>query len=432
MKRTPYPYQRQGIEFLKERDQALLADEMGLGKSAQAIIAAAKVCSPTGSILIICPASLTYNWKSEIRAWTGEPASVLEKDEIPKSWPRWNIISIDRGKTKGAQRTALERNRWDVVVLDEAHYCKKASSGRHQFVAKLKTGRLWQLTGTPMPNRSPDLFGLLRLASNPLARSHGYFLQNFVGTESRPAPEHQVEKLRSEIQGWALRRTKAEVLTDLPPKVRVEMRAADLRPRHRKTALNDAGSVMAQRHALARAKISSTMTHIDEILLATESKVILFSNYTAVLDHACHHCQTVELGYVRVDGSVTGKNRKVAVERFQSDPKVRVFIGQIVAAGVGLTLTAASYVVFNDLALMPAEHLQAEDRAHRIGAKDTVHAYYMLSDADLDVVLWDALKMKQREVRSIEQEMEAASDSGGVSPQQLLELLERYHRENIK
>lgn len=452
----PYGHQDAGAKFLAGRDTCLLADDMGLGKTLQALIAAESIRPAGAQVLVVCPASLTYNWLKEIRQWIpGVTARVLSSDNLNVE-ATYTLVSYDTAKPRGfakdpdfstpAKRAgtlkanaaqidkpinavfkALLGKKWWLAVCDEAHRLKNTKSQRHQLIAALLIDLIWQLTGTPVMNRPIDLFGMLKLGRHPLGRSRHDFglrycnaVNNGYGWDYTGA-SNQAE-LAEKLSSWMLRREKDKVL-DLPGKLRVEQTIAV--PRAIATIdFATIGEMMSARRKLAVAKADATWERIEDILESGE-KVIVFSEYLDVLDRFSQKCVDASVGFARIDGSVSGQKRQDAVTAFQTKADVRVFIGQTLASGEGITLTAATQVIFNDLSLVPAYHWQAEDRAYRIGQKSRVTVCYMLSNADLDTALWEMLKGKIAVVKTLEGGLQDANQAAEQGAKALFSALKR-------
>ncbi len=413
-----FPHQYTGVEFLlrpRPERGALLADDMGLGKTRQAIIAAHEG-SPEGRILVVCPASLKLNWEREIRLALGGAPDVSVVTGGQARLARWTVVNYDLLRRHHA---ALLAEEWACLILDEAHYLKNRRSQRSQLVVggerkgkrlgRLPGGRIrgladraervYLLTGTPLTNRPLDLFALLKALRHPLgddllpfALRYCAAFQTEHGWDMNGASH--LDELHDRLSGVLLRRRKSEVL-DLPPKLRTYMPVAvDLSayrrvwtdyvaklatrkrvPRHMLLA-----EVAKLRHAAAIAKIPAAIALAAEIREAGE-KVIVFTCHQVVVDALVAHFGAEA---VAVTGSHSGPERQAAVEAFQTDPAVGVFVGNLQAAGTGLSLTAATQVVFVDYSFVPAEHLQAEDRPYRIGQTNAVTVTYLSAVETLD------------------------------------------------
>lgn len=412
-----FRHQLEGIDFLlrpRPYRGALLADDMGLGKTRQALIAAHDA-HPQGRILVVCPASLKLNWEREIHAVLGaQDVSILGRDE---GLSRWTIVNYDRLRS---HQNALFGEDWACVIVDEAHYLKNRHSQRSLLVlggdhrprkrGKLPAGRIRGLveraervillTGTPITNRPLDLFPLLRAIGHPLgddlmryALRYCAAFQTEWGWDMGGASH--LDELHAKLADVLLRRGKDEVL-DLPPKLRTYMPVeVDLvayrqvwldyvqRLAKRKRRMPRAmllAEVAKLRHAAALAKIPAAIAHVEAVLEAGE-KVIVFTCHTAVVEALMTRFGPEA---VRLTGEDGAAQRQAAVDAFQTEPGVRIFVGNLVAAGIGVSLTAATQVLFVDYSFVPAEHLQAEDRPYRIGQPNAVTVTYLSALGTLD------------------------------------------------
>ncbi len=410
-----YGHQDAGIRFLLARPRCLLADDQGLGKTLQTLIAINTV-GPGKRWLVLAPKTLVQNWFVEAKKWTPRISASMARGGAPCADTSLVFCSIDSAKVVGGPlyRSLLDR-RWDGLIIDESHLCAKPTSKRWKAAKAIaaKSERVWLLSGTPMQNRPMDLFGLLRLTGHELgADRHRYGMRYCAAKQGGYGWDYSgssnVGELAERLSAWVLRRTKDEVL-DLPPKIRSECwcdvpaSVAAARPR-------TIDALMRDRAALAKAKIDATWERVRSGIDAGE-KVIVFTEYLAVIAELRERAKTADIGAVHVDGSVTGRDRAEAVRRLQEDDGVRLFIGQTIAAGVGITLTAATQVVFNDLCLVPAYHAQAEDRAYRIGTTQRIVVSYILGDCPLDEKLWALLARKINVIKSWEGDLVDTDDA---------------------
>lgn len=411
-----YSHQASGIQFLIDRRSAMLADDMGLGKTLQAILAA-EYARCGGKVLVVCPAGLIGNWLSELEKWAPNVSARIQFNRDFDLEHNYSIVSYDTGKMSGALRNALLSKEWGVVIMDESHCAKGMASQRYDFLTRLRAWHRWQLTGTPMLNRPGDLLGLLRIGRHPLGRDIEKFQQRFV-TDDRDSLRIS-KTLGLELSAWIMRRYKDDVL-DLPKKRRVMqgVMTANYTPERR-------GELMKQRVALAQAKTRATYDTMRTALNGTDRNVIIFSAFHKPLD-MLEAALRGRIPYARIDGNVSGAKRRGIVEAFQAG-KTRVLLGQINAAGLGLTLTKATTVIFNDLSYVPADHAQAEDRCYRIGQDSDVSIYYMLGRCPLDQALWELLEVKRKNIGKFEEGLRSQRDVE-VSPDELLDAIRNRHR----
>ena len=441
-----YPHQIEGIAFLLGRRRALLADDMGLGKTRQSVLAMVEAESE-GPYLVICPASVKRNWAREIQLVlpTTEPI-IVGPAPLPSTYCRdWVIINYE---ILGKHLEELLTFDWKGVVFDEAHYLKNHQSQRSRNAAKLVKAIQHEpivhaLTGTPMTNRPRDLFPILRLVNHPLGKSFLSFAKRYCeayqgdfGLVADGASN--LEELTVQLHGVMLRRTKDEVL-DLPPKVRTWMdvelhpyaiqhfnrlvqefiskfdtpEAIDGSPesfglssKHREELDNsidtsDLGSGMGRitqvRRAIAFVKCRHTIKFVENALEQGE-KVIIFTSFLNTMQRFQTHFKDRA---VYVSGEVPVHERQNRVDRFQNDDDIKLFIANMHIAGVGINLTAARQIVFNDLDWVPTNHWQAEDRAYRIGQTGTVNVTYMIATGTVDSFVKTVLETKAALMDSI-------------------------------
>lgn len=423
-----YPHQVEGVSFLKRHARAILADDMGLGKTRQAIVALTESC-PEGTLLVICPASLKLNWEREIRLI--DPDAAIEvigvaghssPDGVP---PRWVIVNYDL-LAKNTER--LGRVPWSGVIVDEAHFIKNASQ-RTSHVLKLigVTGdnkgispfQVYLLTGTPMPNRPRDLFNLLRATGHPSARSFIAFARRYCGAYRNDygwvtTGASNLDELNLLLKEVMLRRKKDEVL-DLPPKIRSWVPVALESGSARKAQQGFSNWFVAAdasrpndreflarltklRVALHKGKHAACAERIRDVL-ATGRKVIVFTCYS---EGITRHKKVFGEAAVTITGSDSVEQRLKAVDAFQKDPNVRVALCNLIAGGVGITLTAGTHVIFQDLDWVPANHLQAEDRCYRLGQTERVTVEYLIADGTLDGYIANLLETKLSLINAVE------------------------------
>ena len=427
-----FPHQIEGVAFLLGRMRAILADDMGLGKTRQAIVALRHI-APDGPYLVVSPASVKRNWAREI-AIADQPATthVVETGSTVEGRPDWVIVNYD---ILPKHVDALEKPAWAGIVFDEAHYLKNHTSMRSRLARRLadraksqgiRSPAVYLLTGTPLTNRPRDLFVLLQLVGHPLGRSFLSFAKRYCAAERnefgwQTRGASNVDELTVQLHGVMLRRSKDDVLA-LPPKLRTwltvevpkgtgvrDMRkAVELMISHERVApgssINELRlrgrllqAVTKARQALAAAKVPST---IDFVSGATEQgeKVIVFSCFEEPMQKLSRHFGDTA---VLLTGKTPSDKRQAIVDRFQEDPRIRVFLANIVAGGVGTNLTAATQVVFNDLDWVPANHWQAEDRAYRIGQTRSVNVTYLVARDTIDDFVQTVLQKKAALVSAI-------------------------------
>ena len=420
-----YAHQVEGIAFLLGRQRAILADDMGLGKTRQSVLAM-RQAQPEGPYLVVCPAAVKTNWAREIEmVLPAAEVSIVGPAPAPApGYTGWVVINYDI-----LAKHPLAARAWSGLVFDEAHYLKNYRSQRHRLSMDLvkavgDEAVIHLLTGTPLTSRPRDLFPLLQLARHALGRSFVSFAKRYCdgykGEYGWVADgASNIEELTVQLHGIMLRRTKAEVL-DLPPKIRswLDVEVASRVARDMSEAVTEllqtisrrgqaklAGETEAERRSrqgwimgqlttarnrLAIAKVRSTIPFIENALEQGE-KVLVFSCFLAPVNTLRKHFGSKA---VAITGEVPASERQQLADRFQEDDSVQILVAQITAGGVGLNLTAARQVVFNDLDWVPVNHWQAEDRAYRIGQQQAVNVTYMVGSNTIDEFVKTVLETK--------------------------------------
>jgi SWI/SNF-related matrix-associated actin-dependent regulator of chromatin subfamily A-like protein 1 len=421
---TLFPHQVEGVAFLLGRRRAILADDMGLGKTRQAIVAL-KEAEPEGPYLIVSPASVKRNWQREIEAALGAVTVLVADSSATEDQIRannWVIVNYD---ILSRMIGLLEAIDWRGLVFDEAHYIKNHQSQRSKHSRALARVEdrasdlvVYALTGTPLTNRPRDLFPLLQLVRHPMAKSFISFAKRYCAAEQnqygwQTDGASNLDELAVQLTGVMLRRSKNEVLS-LPPKLRTwnaidgceTVGAPEIRKAFElllgiRRGPQDRARLIAilttARRKLALAKIKSTIDLVQSAVDQGE-KVIVFSGFDEPIQKIVSHFGEQA---VALTGATPTAKRQDLVDAFQQDGKVRVFVSNIVAGGIGLNLTAARQVVFNDLDWVPANHWQAEDRAYRIGQTGTVNVTYQVALGTIDEFVHRVLEAKALLVQAV-------------------------------
>jgi len=387
-----YDYQRVGVTHLVQRSSALLADDMGLGKTRQSIVAA-HIQAKDKPIMIICLASLVINWKREILLVQPD-AKVSVQEYNPSA--QWVIVNYER-----LGRFVPMASRFAVMVIDEAHRLKEPTAEwtRHAFDIASQVPNRYLLTGTPVLNRESELHTLLRLSGHPIGQMPlKAFCDEFAGSSEFRSV------LRERLSDWMLRRNK-DVLTQLKGKQRQTI-AVSLSDAERteyqdvlrsdKTPLARIGTLRAM---IERFKARVSLDMVRE--LDAEDKVIIFCEFIDTVNLLKAELDQLGIGNVTLTGALSRTQRQKAVDRFQDDDSIRVFIGTTSAAGTGINLTAANYVIFTSLPWTPGLQDQAEDRAYRNGQLRMVVVKIPLVEESIDQGLWAMLTAKRLVAREL-------------------------------
>lgn len=446
------PYQRAGIAYAMARSAVLIGDEMGLGKTIQAI-GVLNCDDSLKRVLLVCPASLRLNWQRELRKWLVRPmrSEIATSGWLPTSNVDVTIINYD---ILGKHSAAIRKQEWDCIIIDEAHYLKNPKAKRtiallgmnrrgEEPIPPVMARRRIMLTGTPIPNRpiegqpifhylSPETkrFSFWNYAQRYCNASQSRFGWDVSGSSNLPELQ---DLLRATIM---VRRRKADVLQELPAKRRVlieveaegaqgqiarEVEAFDrventlsrlrvqveLAKAEGETAYKNAVEALRDatqaaftemsklRHETAVAKVPQVIEHLKTALETEGHKIVVFAHHKDVVKGIMEALAADEVKAVQVTGDTGMMERQKNVDTFQQDPETRVFVGNIQAAGVGLTLTAAAHVIFAELDWVPGNITQAEDRCHRIGQRDSVLVEHLVLDGSLDARMARTLIDKQ-------------------------------------
>lgn len=447
--RPPLEHQKIAIEKLTGSKRFILADDMGLGKTTSTIIAALE----TGSkkILIICPASLKINWQREIENYSNRSIFIAEGKKFSTE-SDFVIVNYDILKNfhdsdpKKKEESLLIQSNFDLVILDEAHMISNAQAQRTKIINSFvkNIDKVWLLTGTPMTSRPMNYYNLLNIIESPVAQNwKAYairYCQGFQFTAGKRkvwnvSGASNLEELRDRTSKQILRRLKEDVL-DLPDKIitpvylRLKSKEYeelmgdyydwyDKNPDESSSLTVQFSKLMKVRKVIANEKTRQTIEFAENII-DQGKKVIIFTNFTDTLQTIYHHFGKHA---VYLDGSCSNSVRQQAVDSFQNDEKIKVFVGNLKAAGVGLTLTSAEAVIMNDLSFVPAEHAQAEDRAYRYGQKSNVLVYYPLFENTIEGVIYDILNKKKQIIRTVMGD--EIQESGGDIAEEILKLINR-------
>jgi superfamily II DNA or RNA helicase len=397
------PFQEAGVAYALRRRRVFIADEQGLGKTVQAL--AAIEHDQAFPAVVVCPASLKLNWERETHKWLPNRRTVVVSGRKPVDVRGAEVIVINYDVV-GAHGPRLAGLKPRALVLDESHYCKNPVAQRTKAVLELTSALptdalLMALTGTPLVNRPKELVPQLRI----LGRLHEF--GSGAELERRFGANAERERLHWHLRrSCYVRRLKKDVLPQLPAKRRAvvpfdldnerEYRHAErdliawVQERFSSSDDRDSRVVSALRaEALVRVNALRQLVGVGKLhaahawihdFLASGEKLVVFAAHRAVQ----HDLLERFPGAAHILGADTPAERDEQVQRFQSDPSVQLCICSLKVGSHGFTLTAASDVAFLELGWTPAEHDQAEDRAHRIGQSDSVTAWYLLAADTID------------------------------------------------
>ena len=439
-----YEFQKEGIKFgLERKGRILLADEMGVGKTVQAL-GIALLYKEEWPILIICPSSLKFVWRDEILKWIPDinddkiniQIFKSSKDDF-KCGVKIYIMSYDL--TIKLEKKIIEKN-FKFIIADEAHYLKSPDAKRTKCLMPIikKSKRVILITGTPILAKPVELYPLLNMLRPDLFHSFSTFgnrycdpKRNFFGMDWTGS-SHPKE-LNFILKHIMIRRLKKDVMNQLPPKKRQKIEIqTDSKIIKQITAINlSSEKIMDKFNELnntsinpnlvsyvndediedgndnllnlfnkvyklsAEAKTSGVKEYIH-YLIDNKCKFLIFAHHIVMLDAIEEEVKKLKVDYIRIDGKVKLEKRQEYVQKYQKDETCLVAILSITACYTGITLTAASTVVFSELHMTPAVMIQAEDRAHRIGQEhECVNIHYLYGPDTIDEVLFKMLNQKQ-------------------------------------
>ncbi len=453
------PYQLFGYRWLSlmisRNVNPCLADDMGLGKTLQTLglLLARKETGRLGPTVIISPVVTLANWEAEFtrfapglrllkHAGPGRAGSLLEMGHA-------DVILLSYQTLRNDLPLFLEIH-WDMVILDEAHYIKNIQSQIFKTVKCLKSEHRISITGTPIENNVMELFAQMDFLNPGLLGSARHFHGEFFKGIQKNGDENLLEELKELVKPFILRRTKEEVLEELPGKEilirHVEMDAAqrDVYDLCRRQVLQELENEDDQRRkgslvfrsllklrqlaihppladpanrGIPSAKMEALELLMGDIL-AEDHKVLVFSQFTGSLKAIGGLCDRRGWKKVVLTGETRDRHREV--ESFQNDPRIRVFLLSLKAGGVGINLTAADYVVIFDPWWNPAAERQAIDRAHRMGQSRQVIAFKLIVRDSIEEKI---LELQQRKANLAEEIINGGgSFLSHLSREEMLEL----------
>lgn len=436
LKDVLFDYQKEGIQFIESKNgRCLIADEMGLGKTIQALTYLA-IHPEKRPAIIACPASLKLNWFKEISSWMsdhevymindGKKDSTYQDYQLSQSSTgQGPIIIINYDLLSKWQERLIAINP-KIMICDESHFIKNPKAKRTVSVKAISSvcKHFIALSGTPIINRPIEFFNTLNIIDQDAFGSFWQYAKRYCGAVKNKfgwdfSGSSNQEELNDVLSVLMIRRLKQDVLKDLPAKIRTVVPieidnkkeyqfASDefftwLKEEKGSKAVSKAMNAKALtrienlKQVAVKGKMKSIISWISDHL-ESNGKLVVFANHLSVLDELEKEFSDI---VVRIDGSVTKEKRNDAVEKFQTDDSIRLFIGNK-AAGVGLTLTAANATCTIELPWSPGDCDQQEDRVHRIGQDaDSVHAYYLIAENTIEDDIMELLDRKRIVLKAI-------------------------------
>jgi len=429
------PYQARGALFAACRGRVALAEDMGLGKTVQALAAAELLRrrKGIGRVLVIAPASVKYQWMTEIEKFTDLPAQIIDgllprRQKLYASPAFFNLTSYEVVLKDVRYMHELKP---DLIILDEAQRIRNWATATARTIKQLKSRYAFVLTGTPLENKLEELFSVIEFVDG-----------RRLGPAFRFLHEHRMEDEKGHLLGYCgldrihsqlapvlLRRTRQEVLKELPERTdqifRVPLTTEQAEPyfeQHdilaqlmRKWEQQGWLSEIDQRRMLCaiqnmRMLCNSTFlfdkqTHhspkleefreiLRELAIEESRKVVVFSEYERMTYLAGEELRKLGIGFVSLHGGVPARQRGALIAKFRNDPECKVFLSTD-AGGVGLNLQAASAVVNLEPPWNPARLEQRIGRVHRLGQSRPVHVIHMLTSGTIEERVWETLRLKK-------------------------------------
>ena len=426
------PYQLDGIAFAAGAGRSILADDMGLGKTIQGIGVAELLAREVDirRVLVVCPASLKSQWRSEVSRFSNRTCQLVmgngeERTALYQSDAFFTVCNYEQVMR---DLTAIESVSWDLIILDEGQRIKNWASKTSQVIRALRSQFALVLSGTPLENRLDELYTVVQFVDDfRLGPAYRFFHKHrVVDDRGRAVGYHKLDDLRDALSPILLRRTRAEVAKQLPERTDEIIR---IRPTEEQLEISNNQLAIAARIAakkfltemdllrlqkallLARMSANSTflidkkepefsskLERLNELLTSLietpDRKIVLFSEWRTMLDRIEIKLDALGCDYVRLDGQIPQKQRAAIVKKFQDDPNCRVIL-MTNAGSTGLNLQSANTVINVDLPWNPAVLEQRIARAHRMGQKNPVTVYKLVTEETIEERLLETLESKQ-------------------------------------
>jgi superfamily II DNA or RNA helicase len=430
-------YQLAGYQWMQQLNQfgfgGILADDMGLGKTLQALslLLRLKEKGELGTSLIVVPNSLIFNWQQEIQKFASQLSSTIytgiKRDKTLENFPNFDLVLTTYGIAR-QDESFLSQFEFYYILLDESQIVKNRDAKTTRAMFNLKAKHRLSLTGTPIENSAMDLWSQMHFLNPGLLGSESFFEKFYALPIEKDQNRTRAERLKRLVNPFILRRTKEQVATELPPRVEqlyycdMEPEQAQLYHSLRKEFKTQLFHSTEDKKAAAeqnKLQILACLTRLRQVALhpmlledvkgssgkyqqvvemlseqvQAGNKTLVFSQFVKLLHILEADLKEMGIRYAYLDGSTT--DRQAAVEDFQNDDDIKVFLISLKAGGVGLNLTAAQYVFILDPWWNPAAEQQAIGRAHRIGQKQTVFSYKFISRGTIEEKILELQQRKQ-------------------------------------
>jgi superfamily II DNA or RNA helicase len=426
------PYQLDGVAFAVGAGRAVLADDMGLGKTIQGVGVAELLAREADirKVLVVCPASLKSQWRSEIHRFCDRDVQLISGRTPERGGQYANdcFFTICNYEQVLRDILAIEQTTWDLIVLDEGQRIKNWEAKTSRVIKGLKSRFALVLSGTPLENRLDELYSVVQFIDDRRLGPAFRFFSHFrvVDEKGKVLGYKNLDDLRERLRPILLRRTRDSVKLDLPERtdeiVRIEPteEQKELHDTHMQTVAQIVGKkfltemdLLRLRAALLMCRMSANSTYLvtkqepshssklerlaelfDDIAAEEARKVVLFSEWTTMLDLIEPLLNKRRLRFVRLDGSVPQKQRQMLVHEFQTEADCRLFLTTN-AGSTGLNLQAANTVINVELPWNPAVLEQRVGRAHRMGQTQSVQVFVLVTEETLEESLLKTLNAKR-------------------------------------
>lgn len=426
------PYQMDGVAFAAGAGRAVLADDMGLGKTIQGIGVAELLAREAGvqRVLVICPASLKSQWRDEVHRFSDRSVQLVigRTDERTGQYGNGTFFTVCNYEQVLRDLAAVEQVAWDLIILDEGQRIKNWESKTSQVIRSLQSRFALVLSGTPLENRLDELYTVVKFVDEQrLGPAYEFFHRHrIVDDKGKVQGFQHLDEIREKLRPILLRRTRQAVLDQLPDRTTTVVRIAPTAEQlelhtgymqnvvriTRKRYLTEMDLLQLQKNlllcrmcanstALADHQEPGYSTKLDrlgelleELAGQPDRKIIIFSEWRRMHDRIEPILKRLKMPFVRLDGQVPQKQRPAIVKEFQKNPECRVIL-LTNAGSTGLNLQAANTVINVDLPWNPAVLEQRVARAHRMGQKNPVHVYLLVTEETLEERLLETLAMKQ-------------------------------------
>ena len=392
-------YQTFGAKYILAQEKVLLGDEMGLGKTIQAIAAMADLYArdPDSRFLIVCPASVLVNWCREIRKFSTIPVHLLHGSLLQSDFYRWETeggAAVTNYESMGRIIDRIdEKVRLSMLTIDEAHYIKNPDAQRTQYIHRLgnDSDHILMMTGTPLENHVDEMCSLIDFIRPDMTRE-----------VRRSAYMSQVPEFREMIAPFYLRRTRAEVLKELPP-VQEEQEWCTMTDADRaayeeqlvRSNFTGMRRVSFLQNDLSRSSKAERLKEIAEEALSEGRKMVIYSFFRETASKVADLFGSRVIGLISGDTEIA--DRQKLIDRFTEAPDGSILVCQVQAGGTGLNIQAASIAVFCEPQIKPSLTNQAISRLYRMGQVRNVLVFHLLCENTVDEAVMRILERKQQE-----------------------------------